>query len=265
MSGVVSPALVLARRTLLNAIDALGAHRDTLILVGAQAVYVHTDDAGLRTSPFTTDADLAVVPTELAPSPLIDELMAAAGFAPRDGPGGWISSEGVLVDLLVPDSLAGKGSRGADLGPHGRRARRATGLEGVVVDRDRHVVHALGPNDPRAATLWVAGTAALLVAKVHKIEERIPHDRTEAKDALDVFRLLKAIPTAYLADRLAMLRASPVAAPATRRALRQLPAIFGAPDAPGVRLAVAASDGDDPDIVAASLVALVNDLIDACG
>jgi hypothetical protein len=31
-----------ARRTLLDALDALESHRDSLVLIGAQAVYLHT-------------------------------------------------------------------------------------------------------------------------------------------------------------------------------------------------------------------------------
>ncbi len=36
-----------ARRLLLDALDALAEHRDKLILVGAQAVHMHSKDAGL--------------------------------------------------------------------------------------------------------------------------------------------------------------------------------------------------------------------------
>ena len=36
-----------ARRTLLDAFDALQSHRDSLVLIGAQAVYLHTGSTGL--------------------------------------------------------------------------------------------------------------------------------------------------------------------------------------------------------------------------
>ena len=36
---------VIARRVLLDALEALGPHRDATILVGAQAIYLHTGDA----------------------------------------------------------------------------------------------------------------------------------------------------------------------------------------------------------------------------
>ena len=50
-----------ARETLLDAVEALGPHpRDAVILVGAQAIYVHTEgeDDSFAISPFTYDADL---------------------------------------------------------------------------------------------------------------------------------------------------------------------------------------------------------------
>ncbi len=77
MPGVPDPLYVQARRVLLDATDALAEQLDAIVLVGAQAIYLHTGDA-----------DLA-------------------------------------VDLMVPDSLAGPGSRGARLG-HPRQARCST-------------------------------------------------------------------------------------------------------------------------------------------
>lgn len=53
---------VRARTVLLDALDALGTHRDSVVLVGAQAVNLHTGDADLATAPTTTDADLALSP-----------------------------------------------------------------------------------------------------------------------------------------------------------------------------------------------------------
>jgi hypothetical protein len=43
----VDELYVIARRVLLDALDALGEHRNATILVGAQAVYLHTGDADL--------------------------------------------------------------------------------------------------------------------------------------------------------------------------------------------------------------------------
>jgi len=112
---------------------------------------------------------------------------------------------------MVPEALAGPGKQGARLGTHGKRAaRRAKGLEGTLVDREKRRITCLDPTDTRTATVWVAGPAALLVAKIHKIAERVvTQDRVRDKDALDVLRLLRAIGTvpSPVGQRLAELSA----------------------------------------------------------
>jgi len=61
------------------------------------------------------------------------------------------------------------------------------------------VVTSLDPDDKRTEEISVAGPAALLVAKAHKIGDRVTareagsKDRTQPKDAHDVFRLLQAV------------------------------------------------------------------------
>ena len=122
---------------------------------------------------------------------------------PREHPGSWLSPRGVSIDLMVPEALAGPGTRGARLGPHGKRAaRRARGLKAALVDRDIRTIRSLEATDPRTATIWVAGPAALLVAKIHKIAERVGvQDRVRDKDALDVLRLLRAVETQDLGPR----------------------------------------------------------------
>jgi hypothetical protein len=42
---------LIARRVLLDALDALGEHRDAIVLVGAQAVYLRVGDADLALAP----------------------------------------------------------------------------------------------------------------------------------------------------------------------------------------------------------------------
>lgn len=127
-------------------------------MVRAQAIYFHAGDADLAVAPYTTDADFTISPAELADRPLISDLLTERGFTPREDPGSWLSPEGVYVDIMVPETLAGPGRRGAELGPHGRRvARRSKGLEGALVDRDRHTIGALDPDDQRLVMVWVAG------------------------------------------------------------------------------------------------------------
>lgn len=110
--------------------------------------------------------------------------------------------------------------------------------------------------------MWVAGPGALLIAKIHKIAERVDHhDRVRDKDALDVLRLLRAIETDDLAAPVRTLRADELAGPVTREALELLPRLFGSETSDGVLMAVRAAGGsEDPATSAASLVALMNDL-----
>jgi hypothetical protein len=58
--GEADPLYVQAREVLLDALEALGEHRASLILVGAQAIYLHTGEPGIAVAPFTTDADVVV-------------------------------------------------------------------------------------------------------------------------------------------------------------------------------------------------------------
>jgi len=85
----------------------------------------------------------------------------------------------VPVDLIVPTEVAPQGgTRGARLPGHGKRAARKTsGLEAALVENDTMNVGALDPEDCRTAQMRVAGVAALLVAKTHKIADRIDAGR----------------------------------------------------------------------------------------
>lgn len=260
MPGDPDPIYVRARGALLDTLEALAPHLDALVLVGAQAIYLHTGDADLTVAQYTTDADFSVSPADLVDAPLLGDLLAAHGFLPRQHPGGWLTPDGVYVDVMVPEALAGAGSRGARLGVHGKRAaRRAKGLEGAAIDKERRVIAALDPADPRAMEIWIAGPGALLIAKVHKIAERVAAtDRVRDKDALDVLRLLRAVDLGDLARRLAILGATDPAQDVTREAMHLLPRLFGDEDATGVQMAVrAAGDNEDPATIAGSLVTLV--------
>ena len=135
MPGDPDPEYVRARRALLDVLDALIEHRDAIVLVGAQAIYLHTGDANLTVAEFTTDADIAIHPRDLDDSPLISEALADGGFDPQADVGRWLSSDGVYVDIMVPEALAGPGSRGARLGPHGKFAARRAPRRQSAQDR----------------------------------------------------------------------------------------------------------------------------------
>ncbi len=268
MSGVPDPLYVRARTALLDAADALADQLDAVVLVGAQAIYLHTGGADFASAEYTTDADLCVEPAALSDTPLLSDLLEACGFLSGTDPGEWLSPDRIRVDVMVPEALAGPGSRGARLGPHGKRAaRRGKGLEGALVDRARMKITSLDPGVARSVAMLVAGPAALLVAKVHKITERTgTGDRASDKDALDVLRLLQAIDTATVAAGLAQLADHDLSAAVTAEAVSRLAPLFGNPEAVGIRMAVrAAGLSAEEDVITASLTVLVSDLLAATG
>lgn len=266
--------MVAARSALLDALDALGAHLGAVIVIGAQAVYLRTAGAAVAVAEATKDSDLAIDPRMLGDEPLIEEAMEASGFQ-RDArsrqPGAWVNPAGVPVDLMVPERLAGPGSpssRGARISPHHKHAmRRARGLEAAVVDNDLLLVGALRSDDTRQREVRVAGPAALVVAKVHKVGERADEapDRLVDKDAHDVYRILVAAPTQSLAADFERLLADEVAGEVTAAALDLLQEHFAAgPEAIGSRMAGRTEEGvGEPATVARQTSILAADLIAA--
>lgn len=86
----LAPEYVAARRVLLDALVALQSHLDSLVLVGAQAVYHHAESGDLNVPLMTTDADLAVNTRELADVPEIGGVLRSAGSRLARIPGtGW--------------------------------------------------------------------------------------------------------------------------------------------------------------------------------
>jgi hypothetical protein len=85
---------VMARQVLLDALDALGPHRDAIVLVGAQAVYLRVGDADPAVTPYTTDGDLVIDPAVLAEIPPLERALVDAGFYPKtkDSVGVWLTT-----------------------------------------------------------------------------------------------------------------------------------------------------------------------------
>lgn len=254
----IDPLYVVARRVLLDALQSLEEHLDAVVVVGAQAVYLRTGDIDIGVAAFTTDGDLVLDAARLAESPLLGDVMSERFVHAREAggaekPGVWMRNvelrgKGmtVPVDLIVPEGLAPPGgSRGARLGPHGKRAaRRAPGLEAAVVDNDPMVVPSLDPDDDRRVECKVAGPTALLIAKAHKIEDRLIDrhrpDRLVDKDAADVYRLMQTTPPGRVAEVHELLQADHRVAEPSQRGLELLRQQFGARRAPGVEMAVRA-------------------------
>lgn len=252
------PEYVAARRVLLDALAALRPHGAAVIVAGAQAVYLRTGSADLAVAPFTTDGDLVLDPTQLGDDPRLGDAMEAAGFTlhRHEGghlePGVWERSTAVdgrdyliPVDLIVPEAVAAQpGRRGARLGVHGNQAaRRAVGLEAALVNRDPLAIEALEPDDRRRAVVEVAGVGALLVAKAHKLHDRVQigrPTRLSDKDAADVFRLMQTADATRTAVTLGRLVVDPVAGQVTQAGLRYLVDLFGRSASTGLTMAVAA-------------------------
>lgn len=265
MPGAHDPEYVLARRILLDALEALGNHRKAVVLVGAQAIYLRVGEGELQVAPFTSDGDLALNPSVLDDEPILAGALRAAGFALAAKPGTWARDK-VQIDLLVPSSLGGPGRRSARLGPHGTEvARKAKGLEAALVDNGVVTLPALDPADTRTVEVAVAGLGALLVAKLHKLAEREPEPgRWSPKDGLDVLRILQNADPALLGATLTGLERHTLAGPITREARSYLRHLFGTRDAHGAAMAVRATVGlEDAATIASACAALANELLTA--
>ena len=266
----VAAEYVGARRVLLDALVALEDHLSSLILVGAQAVYHHTGESDLNVPLMTTDADLAIDTHGLADAPEIGQALRLAGFTSGTNPGHWVAASDVAVDLMVVPHQAGTqkaSARAARLEPHEKlTARIARGLEPALVDHQWVSIGALDPSDARTFDLAVAGPAALLVAKVIKINERLEQadrqpDRLKEKDALDAFRLLQAVATGDLVLGLISHRSEPNAATVTEEALDVL-RLHGSTPRGRIALLASSATGGDPTIPPA-FAALCSDLLTA--
>ena len=239
----VDPRYVAARKVLLDALVALAPHDKAIIVAGSQAIYLHTGANDIGIAPYTTDGDLALDPTLIGDEPELEAAMRGAGFdllaRDRRQPGTWTAtvdvggeSRIVPVDLIVPEAVAvGHGRRSAPIPRHGSMATRwAVGLEACLVDHSTMTIAALDPDDTRTVTVEVAGTAAMLVAKAHKISDRLKGkkaDRLSDKDAADVYRIMQTVRPEVPGEVLRELRTHPMAGPVTAAALDLLRNLFG--------------------------------------
>ncbi|GAA2666032.1 MULTISPECIES: hypothetical protein [Actinosynnema] len=252
---------IVARNTLLDGLEALRDHRSAITVVGAQAVYLRTAGVGISTAAYTSDGDLGLDPDLLGEEPLLEQALRGAGFelAKADQPGLWFRNEvvgglpaAIELDLLMAERFAGKGKRSAKVPPHDKMAiRRVPGLETAVVDRSLMTITALDGAE-RSAEAYVAGPVALLVAKAHKIIDRIKGaesrpDRLTNKDAGDVYRLFVGFPATEVAASWSALNSDQRVGEVSTAGLALLRELFGGPRSPGTNMAVAALSGDVPE------------------
>ena len=236
-------------------LSALAPHGKAVVVVGAQAVYLRTYDANLAVAPYTTDGDLVIDPSVLGDESLLGEAMAHAHFTRltrsqgHDEPVIWVKTAYVNgeaihipVDLIVPQAVTPPGGRrGARLGVHGNSAARISpGLEAALIDHSPMVIGSLEDSDPRSFDVEVAGTSALLVAKAHKIHDRLltgHEDRLNDKDASDIFRLMQTSDADEVGATLFELLTTVVAGETTRTAVEYLTQLFGRRGQAGIQMA----------------------------
>ena len=257
MTTEVDPLYSIARRVLLDALDALEPHLSAVVLVGAQAVYLRTENLQLAVAPHTTDGDLVLDPDRLSVEPDLFAVMERAGFvlatdgAGHSQPGMWMAYrkvEGRLVevpvDLIVPSGVGTSRRRSANLPGHARGAARTIpGLEAALIDHSPITITSLEASDPRAFSVEVAGVTALLIAKAYKIHERLTHstrrpDRLEDKDAGDAYRLMQSSDEETCAAEAVRLTRHDVVGDACRRGLENLVRLFRASGTPGTLMAI---------------------------
>lgn len=220
-------------------------------------MYLRTIERLTGYQPYTTDADLVLDPGQLTDLPTLGDAMRNAGFILTDEPGIWearFEREGadeqvaVPVDLIVPESIAPTaGRRSARLpGGHGKNtARKSSGVEGALVDRSPIEISALDSTDDRVVLVDVAGEAALLVAKLHKLGDRLPRP-----DRL----LFDIAGPNEMAERIGLLLGDSRSAATAQQAIAYGNVIFDGPKSVGVDLACRALRGALPSETVASTV-----------
>jgi hypothetical protein len=107
------PEYVAARAVLLDVLQALGDHLPAIIVVGAQAVYLHTGSGDFVEPAMTTDGDLALDVGALGAEPEITAALANAKFKPGRNPGSWLGKGDVAVDIMVVPSQSGRTKKDA--------------------------------------------------------------------------------------------------------------------------------------------------------
>lgn len=101
-------------------------------------------------------------------------------------------------------------------------------------------IAALDPSDQRSLDARVAESAALLVAKAHKLHDRLASGRAarlDDKDAADVVRLMQTTRPEEISATLSALAQDVVAGPPTIEALTYIEGLFGRRGQPGIEMA----------------------------
>ncbi len=211
-----------SRRAIINVIDVLAAHAESLTLIGAHAILLRTADLDVPLAQ-TGDGDLGVTPGLVGDLPSIEALLVAASYEHRTTarPGLWgrgpyedrvgNAQFREKIDLLAPHGLSGTTSRSRRSVPalqshHGRlTVGNALGLELAAFNRS--VMTITDFVEPKlSAAIHVAEIPALLLAKGAKVGERLGEPRkgeVRDKDIGDLWRLMAVAEPGQTAETIA--------------------------------------------------------------
>lgn len=137
-----------------------------------------------------------------------------------------------------------------------------------MVDKQVIAIRALEEGDDRIFSVAVAGPAALVVAKAHKIAGRRDEGRGRLndKDALDVYRLMRSVEPRVFGSGFELLARSRLAASSTEWAVREFGELFGETQSLGVEMVVRATEGLIPEAeVRAACPILAREILAAAG
>ncbi|RPF26658.1 hypothetical protein [Georgenia muralis] len=237
-----------SRRAIINVMDVLSVHAESLTLVGAHAVLLRTMDLDVPRMP-TGDGDLGVTPGLVGDFPSIEALLADAGYEhrttarpglwgrkPYDEPDGTRSFR-EKIDLLAPHGLSGTASRSKRGVPalqpaHGKLAvGNALGLELAAFNRSLVTITDFA--DPRLTTeIHVAEIPALILAKGSKVGERLREPRkgpVRDKDLGDLWRLMAVADPGKTAGAIAEYVDDPEVGVAVRQSVEWTAAVLRDP------------------------------------
>lgn len=113
----------------------------------------------------------------------------------------------------------------------------------MVIDNSKILIDSLDPLDTRFFNIKVAGPASLVIAKLHKINDRILTSRSSDKDALDLLRLLRKVNMQELANVLIRLKNDSLAGAITVTAVNSISALFSSAKSPGSIMACGGGTG----------------------
>lgn len=211
-----------SRRAIINVVDVLSAHSESLTLIGAHAILLRTAQLDVPSMP-TSDGDLGITPGLVGSVPSVERLLADAGYEHRTmarpglwGRGRYEARDGSQsfrekIDLLAPHAFSGAVSRKRRGVPvlqpaHGKlTVGNALGLELASLNRSRMTI--IDFADTRLSSeLFVAESPALILAKGSKVGERLEQPSkgpVRDKDVGDLWRLIATADVEETADIIA--------------------------------------------------------------